>query len=742
VPLHSAPFHGVPLHGSGDSNDVFLSTRIQQRGLEPGASLSTLIEQNGTPIPAGAETVIQQRGTEPVASLSTLIYQISHEPNTGIYTLIEQDIAGFQLTLRSVIQQRGLEPNAGPYTLIEQRQPSAQIFTVIQQRSVEPLAIETLVEQNSFDPGRLFTHSWAVRVLVDGSERKVSGRIRIDRETGAAATAHLSVRPVSGAIDLADWKGKSITVDVDAYTGTEVVWRSRRFTGVIDVPGFDPRSKRLELECLDRRNMRLLHMPRELIAAEVGGLWSAHIFTGDPGKIEYAEQRLSTRTADYQLNRHGVPEITQWEIAGTPDVVLGASDYYDGSLRFEPGGRQDVLNHLVLNFDFRRAILWEREYSFNWALPVSWCTYLQDTFTLPTRAEVESACAGTDWTLAADIHFTDVPPPQVFYCPGEHGPSGAPAPRFWGYQQTGYGYSPDLVSLAALCQGFQATFRKRWAQTETTTYTFNMLAPQSIAAMGVIADEQSFFIEADQPGAEDWEKIAAYEPPDGVSLVSMSNGDQALDDISDALDDLHVAMLTGLAQGLATIRASHRHNFTEMDVPMRPDLDLGDTVRLEADGLTCEGVAVQMTDDIVVSESGAGRARTTLRLAHSAHHSVGVIVEDTTLEAPDPPDTVPPADPAAVRLLSANGFAYLHLGNRLSSPPFDEAWAGFVSNYDVNDDDEPFSTDPSKPQAEVYTVQMRVPTPAIEAALRDEATASVERRVPITIPDDTLELTA
>ena len=80
---------------------------------------------------------------------------------------------------------------------------------------------------------------WTAIVTVDGSDvsSRVVGEIRIDAEESSARTAEFTIRPAAGtSFAVANWVGKSVTIDIADNASGSPANVQRLFTGLIDTP--------------------------------------------------------------------------------------------------------------------------------------------------------------------------------------------------------------------------------------------------------------------------------------------------------------------------------------------------------------------------------------------------------------------------------------------------------------------------------------------------------------------------
>ena len=97
---------------------------------------------------------------------------------------------------------------------------------------------------------------WSAIVTVNSVDvsARVVGDIRIDAEEDSARIAELTLRPAPGTtFAIADWVGKSLTIDIADLSSGSATDIQRLFTGLIDTPTLN-----LDLRTIrDRKSTRL-----------------------------------------------------------------------------------------------------------------------------------------------------------------------------------------------------------------------------------------------------------------------------------------------------------------------------------------------------------------------------------------------------------------------------------------------------------------------------------------------------
>ncbi len=149
---------------------------------------------------------------------------------------------------------------------------------------------------------------WDVVVSVDGADvsDRLTGRLRIEAEEGAARIAEFTLLPTGGQLALTDWVGAPAVIDVIQDGSAH-----RLFTGLVDHPRYDPATRQVTLICTDARQEKLDALDAASIEALTpGALWSPDVFDGDADGLRRAEDRLSTLPAVLDL---GLDAAVEWQ---------------------------------------------------------------------------------------------------------------------------------------------------------------------------------------------------------------------------------------------------------------------------------------------------------------------------------------------------------------------------------------------------------------------------------------------
>lgn len=574
---------------------------------------------------------------------------------------------------------------------------------------------------------------WKISALVGGVDvsARLTGAGSIEAEEGSARIAELRLLPGDADVDPAAWVGLEVTIDlgrVDAGATGQLV---RRFTGVVDVPSYDPVTGITTLRCTDDLQAVIGRLSREQITAVMpDSLYSPAIAGTDPARVvfyslgeawSYAQERAATLQGHLDLSPQGAPRWTPWAPKASPDVTYTADLINDGSLTAEIAHRSIVRNSVRIAFTHRFPRCKCRHLAVSYTYPFSRLQVAANGYSIPTRAMTQQALSGTGWTLAGAINYVPLPGGSI---------SGEISGTTWTYSIT------DQAALA-LHLGFSASLAKRYVQWVDSQYHTIARLPGSVAALGEQSETLSGALAVTFDGAA-WEANTKAQP-----LVTQSGTGETWVDYYGAaggLADAATARAVLETKARASIIASHRRNTVRAEVDFDARLDLTKTVRIATPRLSCTGKVRSVRDSW---DMDRGSLASSFSIALRGVFGNGVPPQPT-LPLPSTPPT-PPAGPFAVTagtfVGSGGGGDATVIGGGGGASGFAPAdggaiqpdWFGYFTNIGQG-------TVLYSAAAPVYPVQFTLRTPAIEPASRDNLTLISPAVLDIEMASDPLTL--
>lgn len=565
------------------------------------------------------------------------------------------------------------------------------------------------------------TQTWTPAVYIDGTDysARLTGVISIDTEEDSSTLANFSIHPATGTLDPLSYIGRLVWIDITTDSDT-----IRKFRGVVSNAVYNPDTGLMAFTCTNDLQGYFENATRTEIDSVIGGYWSEFVFAsyGDESHgWKYATDRLSTQFKALHLDVNGNPVLTSLTAKPTADYTFTDAKRFNDTLSVSRATRRELLNRVRVLFDYRFTRLRQRHiyYEFVHAKQVgssltglSQCDFLQDAYDLCEKAQIESAVENSGWLMYGTPDYLLPPGSGVYRCPGSQSP--------WSPQS---GYSINWVfpesARQKTCFSARFTIAKRFAQTVTEQYVFDVRADDSIERVGELGIEERFGMETEYD-ATLWESEPFTSTADGATLDS--SGDYVLDanDGDNGRTAFNNAQTTALAQAQVDIKKSHRQNRVSFEVPYHPLIDITHTARCESSYLTAQGKVRQVTHTF---DTDTGEATTFIEIAISAHGGSG-LVTDTALDPVTPPEQTIPD-------YTREFTIPYRMGGESDSEPYDEEWQGYLTN-----------------RASItgnyhrYDVAFKIETPAIDSAFRDAVEIPSTNTANVAIDQDTLTLSA
>jgi len=461
---------------------------------------------------------------------------------------------------------------------------------------------------------------WSAIVLLDGADvsARVVGDIRIDAEEDSARIAELTLRPTAGTtFAIADWVGKSLTVDIADLSSGSATDIQRLFSGLIDTPTLNLDLRTISIRATDNLQNVLEALDAAAIDALIpDGYHSPVIFDPAARGWSRAQDRLSTVPQSLDLSPSGSLRVTDWAPAVSPHLSFTEAHVLDASLAVSLTSRHQLVNRVDIDFGYRfprvKAEGWPLSYSYvseanisAHSIALNW--WLQ-------RSAVEAAIRAAGGSIET-ISYTPLPSSTIgYWTPG-----------------------PDDYLL---CMGFDAVVSFDYAQEIEEQHAITVSAPNAIAAVGELRDRMSGALEGKYPPlatAETAMLLYANEisgiPPQDTATPSSGYTTAANVTLTTDTDRTaaNAAMETLIAAAKVRIWSSHRRNSVAASVPLNPAIDLDKTIDINVTGLhacgKCSRVAHVLSPD-------TGSATSEFAIAICSVAGVGVSHAETTTTAP------------------------------------------------------------------------------------------------------------
>lgn len=611
------------------------------------------------------------------------------------------------------------------------------VSAAIGQTVIATHTIDATISQAITAPSASDAIKWQAVVTLDGSTvQDLVGVITMEAGEGESRIASFQARPASGVLDLLTWLGSPVTID---YLDDKGNYR-RRFTGTVDEPVYDITRNVATFNCVSSRRDLLNAKTRTQIDLGIGGYYSTYISDPDLAIAEYAEERLKTVDATYDMDEFNTFRKVPFAAKATPDYTYTESDILNESLSFQLTSRDQLVNQITINFDYRYPRLRHRERTYFWDFLAprrghgSWGGFLQRPTSLCPRAAIETAINGTSWLLKGTPTYTGLPDAGYYRLPNGSTSGWSPRTQSLKFQRDADGNlildsndqpiqdtrtETNVQNVYAI--DAEWTMAKRFAQTITEAYQVTIKATQSVAQYGVVEREESRGIRANYDTSQ-WEEYTVYSAPIG----SLSPNGDYITDVTGVEDgsraDFNNAWNTVEAMTRREIKETHRANYVDFALLLDPRLDLRHTVYVNTGVIQARGKIARIIERMDIDE---GSAIQEIRLAISK--STGAAPSDSGIAPPAAATTTDQTVNAGTKLL------YNHFGNSYDSPALDGTESGFICNYRFVDK---FST-----QIQFYPTKFVVDGEQVSEAERDERIVESVQTKEIAIPDELLTVT-
>lgn len=538
---------------------------------------------------------------------------------------------------------------------------------------------------------------WRLRVELAGVDisSRLTGRITIERDEGAARVAKLSLLPPSGPLDLDSMTGKHLRVYRQRLEGDDVASEQLRFAGQTMRPGLDASSKLVSLTATCDIQSRIEQMSTAQITALVpGSYWAEAVFGELESHWKYCQDRCATVPGNLDCAPDGTIRFTPWAAKAVPHFSFSPSEIIDGSLAVEPADVGQLVNQVELTLEYRYTRLRHRPYAISWNHPTdNFCEWLAEGSTeLPTESMLLEAIEQGGWHLVGELNSVELPPSMPDPC------------GLGGSWKNTFTADPHMLSFAV-------SLAQRTSQTLTERYSLTLSATGSIAAFTLQPDRERYSDEVEFD-AGSWEILPPTTEPTGSVLDE--SGDLVIDKDEGSRRDN--ALLTALHCEAVRMRATHRKSRVSFLTPITDAVyDTSHTVYLACLGVRAQGKVARVLEAWDI-DAGSETAAISLAISRG-----GDQVSGDALVAPARAvfDFGPPP-PHSVALAT-------QLGGRPGAPAFNAELDGFSGNYGVK-----------TPGAEQYPRRLQFTTPDIDERYRDPSEGEAVASYQINIPTDLL----
>jgi hypothetical protein len=555
-------------------------------------------------------------------------------------------------------------------------------------------------------------------INIDRSQ--ICDQITVSKSKNQATLAEFTLFNGSGIQTPDEFVGASITIDVRTSAGIK-----RIFTGIVELPELDLIDKKTKYKCTDNRENKIKELPLGYI--EGIGSYSTAIFGEIGDSAETLAKRLTTVEAYFGFDSYGNPLYKSWTPKASPDSLFtDSSIYYERpDVRYSP--RSKIVNSINMQITYGYQRCHQKQINYFWSGDIApgqgiiqWFQGGRPSF--PTIEGIRSAAMGVGWQVQ-NINLTPLPPAEIIAYNG--------GVLIWSPDSvdTTYGIKTDSAgntvkdsagnpvyevttrtitdASSHLCAGASWTAYKKFTQNVQEQYSIVVASPQSIDKYGVNQTNETYTLKTE------------YDPQQWENTPIVSNlSTTAFIDQDSTRYELAAALNTALNKAKTELVANHRDVEVNFQTFINNDVELYDTIELDAYKVECKGIATYVTHTIDVASREA-RTGVTIELSRMSGTTT-----PTSLVVPSRPseDTGYTAFTTSIFLQSTYG----------ADPRLYPGRNGYFGNIWINGTENTLGYRTEAPEAFV------VDAPAIPEAIRGNRSLYKEADYNVLIPNNTL----
>lgn len=436
-------------------------------------------------------------------------------------------------------------------------------------------------------------YSFAVEVTVGNATLPATGTLEIDAEENGARTANLVIQGRAAADP-----GDTLIITLRVAGAS-----TRLYRGTIDTLTYTPDADETRISCTDELQQYVDKLTNAQIDAITPGALTA------PGTTStgyaYLNHRLQTLTSSVYLAQDGSFTVKSWLPDDTRAITLDAlisgsvsqarrdlaREQASGSST--PPKRREYLITMNLSWvRIAKAVVRNQ-----WVDRFDFCTYLQSgSASLPQPQAIIDAVNNTGWKID-QLAINTVQPQSGWVSCG-----GAP-------------FGVLVSGDAALAESATWQLYQRYTRSMSAKMTLRVIPATADPNAPVETTERSLSIKDPRDG-KDWLDFGT-----GAVINQDANGDfyadlidlgdannqmgTALDPIRKEITDAAAQLAYELASTAARAATAQRGEQVSASTPIRPDLDIGQTLQIKHPKLTRTGVVSRVAHRIDI-DAGSG----------------------------------------------------------------------------------------------------------------------------------------
>lgn len=546
---------------------------------------------------------------------------------------------------------------------------------------------------------------WSATVMLGGVNVSASltGSVRVDREEGAAGIAEFGLFYPPGTSVQTDLSDRTVTVDYITDDGAGAV-QVRLFTGFVAEPRWDALARVMHITATDNLQNRVESMSTEYIDSLTRGAWSEDVFNSVEGRSrwDYAQERMSTRTASLDCSPTGSIRVTSWYANAAPNYTFGADTTAYQSINVDLAQLRNVTNRVELEIAYRYSRLHDANVKYKWSHPRgNFCNWRIMSSELPDIGMAVSAIESANFV---PVHATWSLLPQT-----------SPDPCGTG--------SPWVNNYTGLLLAFNITAGRRWEQAVTETYKLNLATAAGQVEGQQIITRTGINVDVEHSDSDGWAASLnpmVINPLYGIAESPPIIGYDAPGDRPD--EDRRRLMLNTVMQvAFAEIIGAHRKTLVSWSTPtsMALGVDLSNTVELNDQYTRARAKCSHRIDELNF-ETGSAMTSIAISVIRGGGAADPLLI----------PERMGNYDLVEVTGWGKTEQLSTQLGGRFISPIYNDDMDGFAGNYAAVQDS----------MLEVFPRRIALTAPEVDEQFIDEKKHELERTYRVGVPDDLLEL--
>ncbi len=438
--------------------------------------------------------------------------------------------------------------------------------------------------------------------------------------------------------------GKSVTVDYVTATTSK-----RFFTGITVIPEIDLINRRINFICSNNRDELITNNLSSIVSTT--GRYSEAV----QGKVLNIAEEMALRmkTIPYSLDFDATNQyqLNSWYSKTLPDYTFTDSDIYYRQPKIIWQDRTKVKNNISVAVDYQYTRLYHYQRPFSWTFPYDFCTFLLSQYSVPNISMIETAITNAKWKVPDPIIFTSVFPPGfctdgasiILWNTSSLANTGTYSTVFDSLGnivsdpdgRNVYGFHPfdsstDLTTILTI--GAQWTAATQFSQYIIEHYDLTVSSSQSIAQFGEVKDNLSTSLKDDFDSSQ-WDAYT-IETAIPVNAIIGAN-DSYYFNQDTAPQNMTNAILTQLDTAKTDILSTHRNTRVVFETPIKPDLSLSHTVKVDGAEIVAKGKVQKLMHTLDVSNGKGCTTEVTLALFRSQGSA-----SDTDIVAPTRPSDI------------------------------------------------------------------------------------------------------